>query len=72
MVEKWGRGGCFAVSLSVVVLVFSLWNDCICCGADQLCRVGLCIVIPIFAWSVCCTARLCYEVGRCPVGFICT
>lgn len=44
-----GWGACFAVSLGVVVLVCSLWSECIYCGANQLYRVSVCPVMPTHA-----------------------
>lgn len=70
MVEKLGRGECFAVSLGVVVLAFSLWSDCVGCGAHRLCRVNLCVVIPTSARSQRCTAGRWYGADLCAAGFM--
>lgn len=47
------------MSLGVVVLAFSLWSDCIRCGANQLCRVSPCTVIPTSAWRLCVARHTC-------------
>ena len=50
-------GKLLAVSLGVVGLVFSLWSDC---GANQVCRVRVCMVITAHA-----RYAFCYEAGLC-------
>lgn len=59
-------GKLFAVSLGVMGLVFSLWSDCIYCGANQVCRVRVRMVIPAHA-----RYAFCYEAGLCTEGFAC-
>ena len=56
-------GKLLAVSLGVVGLVFSLWSVC---GANQVCRVRVCMVIPAHA-----RYAFCYEAGLCTEGFTC-
>ena len=56
-------GKLFAVSLGVMGLVFSLWSDCTYCGANQVCRVKMRMVIPAHA-----RYAFCYEAGLCTEG----